>query len=315
MYVCAAYAVATSAGAGVAYGVGRMPGDVNGLATYPLVLALIADLVGTVVIWLSAILVNNSSLYDAYWSVFTPFAFWYWFLAAAEDEKDVPTMRVVLIFFSAWVWALRLTRNWAVGWPGLHHEDFRYVDIAAQFADKGLPKWVYWVVGSFAGIMLFPTLLVFAGSVPMFLALYSGVDSDGASEVGALDFVATAVCVGAAVLQYVADEQMRVYRKKAHPPGSVMEVGVWRYSRHPNYFGEQLLWLGMYLHALAANTDYYWSGFGFVAMVVLFTFVSVPLMETRMLKKRPAYKRYQQQTSMMIPFFRFSAPAAEPSST
>jgi len=55
-------------------------------------------------------------MYDPYWSLFTPIAFWYWFVVAVMDQdKDVPTVRVVLLFFSCWVWAVRLTSNWARG--------------------------------------------------------------------------------------------------------------------------------------------------------------------------------------------------------
>jgi len=149
---------------------------------------------------------------------------------------------------------------------------------------------------------------VFLGTIPVYLAVSTGVRSDGGNALNALDFIAAFVSVGAAVIQYVADEQMRSFRKAGHPRGTCMESGLWRYSRHPNYFGELSFWLGLYLHALAVDpASFWWSGAGFVALTLMFVFASVPLMEKRSLASRPAFANTMQTTSMLIPWFRRSA--------
>lgn len=312
IYVWAWYAVATAAGAAVAFAVydryhsTLANWTIQGIPAYPLFLAAVADVVGTLVIWISAIIVNNSSLYDAYWSIYPALIVIYWLIASLVDKKDVPKARLALITLSIWTWAARLTRNWVVGWQGgLAHEDFRYVNIRDSFERKGLPKWTYWLGGCLVGIMIVPTIFVYIAMIPAFLAMYSSVTEVHAKEFNVLDVIAMCVCIGAATIQFFADEQMRTWRKKEHPPDECMHEGLWRYSRHPNYFGEQLFWLGLYIHALASRNEYWWSGLGFVLIVALFTFASVPLMEERMLERRPNYRYVQRTTSMMIPFFPF----------
>jgi len=299
------YAVTIVFSALIAYGAGKgneilEARTIRNISAYPLVLAWIGDLMGTIFIWISAIVVNNSSMYDPYWSVFPPVAMVYFYLAGDADEKAVPAVRVLLVLVSVWTWAIRLTRNWCIDWHGLKGEDFRYQKIADFFREKGYRKEVYWLVGSFGGIMLFPTVLVFLGCIPVYLALYTGLQ-DGARDLNFVDFLATFICVGSAIGQLVSDGQMRRWRKKKPRQEAIMEEGLWNYSRHPNYFFEQTFWFGLYVHALAVNGSYWWSGIGVLSMVLLFTFASVPLMETRMLKKRPHYKQVQQSTSMMIP--------------
>lgn len=99
---------------------------------------------------------------------------------------------------------------------------------------------------------------------------------------------------------------MRNFRKSNPPKGACMESGLWRYSRHPNYFGEISFWFGCYLHALAANAAvFWWTGVGFILMTLLFVFISVPLMEERMLERRPNYANTIKSTSMLIPLPRF----------
>ena len=81
----------------------------------------------------------------------------------------------------------------------MHHEDYRYINIHLNHGNKR-GEVAYWFLGSLLSIMFFPTVLVFLGSLPAYYALYKGL-SDGASEVNALDYVATAVAVGAAIIQ------------------------------------------------------------------------------------------------------------------
>jgi steroid 5-alpha reductase family enzyme len=80
--------------------------------------------------------------------------------------------------------------------------------------------------------------------------------------------------------------------------------GLWGYSRHPNYFGELSFWWGLYLFALAAGQNSPWMIAGAISMTLLFVFISIPMMEKRMLEKKPDYKEVQKNISMLIPFFK-----------
>ena len=126
----------------------------------PIWRTLAADAVATIVIFGWSVAYNNSSFYDAFWSLFTPLVIFYWRGEGQRQGSGVPFERMALITLSSWVWGLRLTLNWATDWPGWHHEDFRYIQIRQAFRKKNLPKPVYWLVGSLLGVMVFPTMQV-----------------------------------------------------------------------------------------------------------------------------------------------------------
>jgi len=305
--VWASYLVAGIAGVAVAFVVGEFEGlkDAEILKFAGLIQATAGDFVATTVVWFAGILFNNSSLYDPYWSVFTPVAYCFWVAMAQQANRDVPLERTVLVGISCWFWAIRLTTNWMRDWRGLSSEDFRYILIRETFQKNGYPKSLYWFVGSFSAVMVFPTVQVLLGSIAAFVAVSFGVESDNANGFNFVDILATLLCVSAATIQFIADEQMRKFRNAGHPREKVMESGLWYYSRHPNYFGELLFWFGIYVHALATDPlKFWWTGIGFVAMLLLFVFASVPLMEKRQLKRRPEFARIMATTSMLVPMWR-----------
>jgi steroid 5-alpha reductase family enzyme len=99
----------------------------------------------------------------------------------------------------------------------------------------------------------------------------------------------------------VADEQMRRFaRTKA--PGAVMDRGLWRYSRHPNYFGEILFWWSLWFFAMAADPAWWWTVIGPVAMVAMFLSASIPLLDERSRARRPAFDDYARRTSALVPW-------------
>ena len=255
----------------------------------PILLTLAADAVATVVIFGWSVVYDNSSFYDAYWSVSPPAIVVYWISLA---EPGVVPFRTTLVLLVVWLWGVRLTANWARGWTGLDHEDWRYVDFRAQF-----PR-AYWAV-SFAGIHFFPTLIVFAGLYAVYPALVTGSE-----PLGLLDAIAVAVGLGGVAFEFFADNQLRAFVTGPKQPGETLRTGLWRYSRHPNYLGEIMFWWSLYLFGIAAAPDTVLSGaFGPVAMTVMFLFVSIPLLEKRSLERREAYQQVIDETSMLIPWF------------
>ena len=189
------------------------------------------------------------------------------------------------------LWALRLTWNWARGWSGLGHEDWRYVDM--RQSSGGL----YWPGASLFGIHLFPTVVVFLGCLPLWPALASG-----ARPLGLLDALAGACALGGVALELFADNQLRRFRLAGPPPGSTLESGLWAWSRHPNYLGEILFWIGLALFGLAAAGFVWWAWLGALAMIAMFRFASLPMIEKRMLARRPGYAERQRRVSMLLPW-------------
>ncbi|MEV4348598.1 DUF1295 domain-containing protein [Actinoplanes sp. NPDC049596] len=254
----------------------------------PLLVTLVADLAATVVVFVASLIVGNASLYDPYWSVAPP-------VIAVVWLSGPLTVRQVALLVVMVAWAVRLTANWAAGWRGLSHEDWRYVQLRAQ-----RPSWLpFWLV-SLVGIQVMPTLVVFAAMLPVWPALT--VTGRGW---GLLDSAAVVVGAGAVVLEAVADRQVRRFTADPANRGRVLDRGLWRHSRHPNYLGEIMFWWSMWLFALAAAPGWWWTVAGPVAMVLLFLFVSVPLMDRRSLQRRPGYAEYLRRTPALLPTSRF----------
>jgi steroid 5-alpha reductase family enzyme len=257
---------------------------------HPLAVALVADSAATIAIFAFSMAFDNSSFYDAYWSV-VPFPIAvYWGLGPAADDGN--GVRQAMVLFALAFWGARLTWNWYRQWHGLSHEDWRYADIRAKTGKA-------WPLASLAGIHFFPTLIVFAGLLPVWSAMTSP------APLGLLDLVAFVVAVGATVIEAVADQQLRGWLSLRRD-GEILDVGLWRYSRHPNYFGENSFWWGLALFGLAADPQW-WSVAGAVAMTAMFVFVSVPLLDERSLARRPGYREHMQRVSALVPLPRRSA--------
>jgi steroid 5-alpha reductase family enzyme len=255
---------------------------------HPIATALVADVAATIAIFAFSYAFNNSSFYDAYWSVAPlPIALYWWYVAAVDGAS---TLRALLVFAAIAAWGSRLTYNWVRGWTGLDHEDWRYRKLAEQAGSR------YWLV-SFFGIHLMPTLWVFGGLLPVWPAV-----AVGTHPLGLLDLLAAAVAVGAIWIEARADKELLAFRRSNRQPGEILATGLWALSRHPNYFGEMSFWWSLFLFGLAADPGYAWTGAGALAITAMFRFVSLPMMEERSLERRPGYAEHQKRTSLVVPW-------------
>lgn len=265
--------------------------DIYKYGLHPLILMLIADVIATVIVYIFSLLYKNSSLYDPYWSVIPPAVAAYW----AWHFQVLQSLPVLLMLTGIGVWAVRLTLNWLRGWQGLSHQDWRYV----MLREKN-PK-LYWLT-NFGGIHMFPTLIVFAGMLPVyyFIQAYANTEGELILPIVILGFAITII---AALIELIADEQMRSFKKRAKP-GEFINEGLWKYSRHPNYFGEVTFWFGLWVMLMGIAPQYWWTGIGWVAMAAMFVFASIPMMKEKNLKSKPNYQQYVDSVSMIVPWFR-----------
>ncbi len=273
LYIIATYAVASAA---AWFAFDMVP------ATWPLA-SLTGFFASTLVTIVASLLVRNGSVFDPWWSVLPPVAaFW---LAHTATELHP---RAALVLPVVGLWALRLTLNWARGWPGLHHEDWRY---AKLYRDWPLPWWLTLVLG----VELFPMLIVWLGCLPLGTAL-----SAATRPLRSLDALALVIGLAATAIEFVADEQMRRFTRQRQP-GEIMQSGLWRYSRHPNYFGEILFWVSLWLFAVSADPAVWWTGIGGLAIVLMFVFASIPMLDERSRERRPGFEAYARRTSALVP--------------
>lgn len=246
----------------------------------PIWALFLADVVATIVVWAFGLLYENVSVYDPYWSVYPPIAFLLWgFLTYTWS------LPVILLLIASWYWGFRLTRNWAITFHGIAHEDWRYT----QYRNNLHPALFHLV--NFFGLNMVPTLVVFAAMLPG-LMLFETVES--ANIITWLGFV---VCLASATIQLIADKQIHDFR--AANPGQYCNVGLWKHGRHPNYFGEIQFWWGIWIMYASLNGINMYIG-GPIAMTALFLGISVPLMEKRQMKNKPGYAEYRKKTRILI---------------
>ena len=246
----------------------------------------IADVTSTLVIWIFSLILKNASLYDPYWSVIPPVII---FLSMLYLNTHV-TLGVFLMATSILLWSIRLTYNWARNWHGFDEVDWRYLKIKEK-----APK-LYPLTNLF-GIQLMPTTIVFLQMILAIKILEVEPFVNGGMVIGSL------VIASGAIIQYIADQQMMTFRLLHPGKNKIIDFGLWKLSRHPNYFGEIAVWWGLYLIYLSTYRIIDIYILSPILMTCLFLFISIPLMEKKILETRPSYEDYQKKVSMLIPFF------------
>ena len=253
--------------------------DLNGW-----LLILAWHIFATLIIFIFSNIHKNSSIYDPFWHVAPiPIVFY------TADQSTLPAMELYLVLSAFLFWSLRLTYNWYLNWINLDHEDFRYIDL------KNNNRFLAFINDLF-GIHLIPTLIVNASLYPIYIAL----TSDSLSNLVYFGFILIIVAV---TVQYISDDQMRKFRKDDNNFGKTMKYGLWKYSRHPNYFGEVSFWFGIYLFALASGATSILLLACPMLMLALFVFISCPMMDNRSLKKRSDYREYMKKTPQLFIWF------------
>ena len=236
----------------------------------------------TVFIYFGSFFLNNSSLYDPFWSI-APVPIVIYLTFSFDNSIEL----IVLVFSPILIWATRLTRNWIISWQGFDHEDFRYIDLKNTSKIKS-------EINNFFGIHLIPTLLVNFGLYPL---LYISTKQ---IEVNTYLYFASMFTVLAVALETISDEQMREFRSDINNQGKTMKYKLWKYSRHPNYLGEVLFWYGIYFMGLSSGLMPLWTILCPTLMLALFIFISCPMMDKRSLNNRADYQEYMDKTSQLL---------------
>lgn len=240
---------------------------------------LIADAIATVVVFIFSVIFGNASVYDPYWSVQPPVI-----LFCFAIGKNITPLGV-LILIAVTFWAVRLTVNWAYTFSNLKHQDWRYTMLKEKTG-------AFYPVINLLGIHMFPTLVVYFCTIPAAYAILHNLPL----TVGGVCFIC--LSVGAAVLQGTADIQMHKYRKNRTT--AFIRTGLWKYSRHPNYLGEILMWWGIALAVICSVPSVWYSAVGAFINTVMFLVVSIPMADGRQSRK-DGFEEYKRQTRMLLP--------------
>jgi steroid 5-alpha reductase family enzyme len=242
--------------------------------------ALPVLLVLGVAAWGVATARHNVGLVDIFWSLFLLLA------ATVALLQSPPTPRSWLTMALAAAWALRLAaylavRNWSAP------EDRRYQAIRARNEPGFVWKSLFIVFGLQA-------VLAWLVSAP----LVAAISAPGAA--GIIGWAGAGLAAFGIAYETAADWQLARFKNQAGNAGRVLDTGLWRYSRHPNYFGEFCVWWGFYL--LAADAGGWWTVFSPLLMSLLLLRISgVTLLERDIGERRPAYRDYVRRTRTFFP--------------
>ena len=247
---------------------------------HPLAALFAANVTATIVVFIFNLVFKNASVYDPYWSVQPIFIIGGMYLHYGLSFQ----LSQLYILVPLALWSFRLTINWATGFDNLSWEDWRYRDIKANN-----PRTAQLIV--FTGIMLMPTCLVFLGTVPYWYLLLAEQLNPVLPAIGGF------IILAGTILEHLADTSMRRYKRNPNR-SSYIDEGLWRYSRHPNYFGEILIWVGVFIAGLV--NFHFFSLAGVVLIILLFTCISIPMMERHMLKKNAEYSVYQSSVWPLV---------------
>ena len=243
--------------------------------------ALLVTLALGTATWLSSVVKRDVSIVDSIWSLMI--------LAAASVylwHNEAIGTRETVIFLLVLIWALRLAiyltwRNW--GQP----EDHRYQQIRSKYEP-------YFAFKSLLIIFVFQAVLAWLISLPLLTVLPSS------SPFTLLDAAAIILWLVGMSFETIADYQLQRFKAAPNNKGKVLDTGLWRYSRHPNYFGEFCIWWGFYLFAV--GSDGWWTIISPLLMsFLLLRFSGVTLLEKNIHERRPAYRAYIARTNAFLP--------------
>ena len=232
--------------------------------------------------WLLSLWRHDVGIVDSFWSLFFVTSLFTWY-----PSVEATGPRTWIVIGLVLCWSIRLSlhltvRNW--GKP----EDRRYQAIRARNQPNYPIKSLFYV-------FYLQVVLAWLVALPIHYAL------DASRPLGLADGLGIGIFVIGLSFEAFADWQLTRFKRSGRAHGSVLDTGLWRYSRHPNYFGEALLWWGFVFLALAAGGPFWLLISPFFITWLLLKVSGVPLLEADLAQRNQAYRRYIESTSVFWP--------------
>lgn len=237
-------------------------------------------------LWIASIFLKNVSIVDLFWGAGFVFvnAFYFWIINDAGPRN-------YLLLILATIWGMRLSIHLAVRNIG-KGEDFRYKEFRKKYGENR-----YWWI-SFFQTFLLQGVLMWLISAPLIGAHHAG----NSIPLNFIDILAVLVWTIGFIFEAGGDFQLVKFKSNPLNKGKVLNTGLWRYTRHPNYFGDATVWWGFGLLSLSAGS--YFSLLGSILMTLLIVKVSgVALLEKTLKPQKPDYAAYIEKTNAFFPWF------------
>lgn len=249
-----------------------------------LIIIFISNVISTIIIWFIGVLINTASTYDPYWSVQTPVIF-ICLLIKYGNLNVGNLIYLELILF----WAIRLTYNYTKTFHDITYIDWRYTQIRESTGK-------FYQIVNLLGICLVPTIIVYAASIPSFLFVMDDLNLEY------IQFIGFIIILASVLIEMKADIDIHEFKKIRSSRNEIIRIGLWKYSRHPNYFGEICFWYGVaFVYIFCDFTKKWYYIFGAILNNALFLGISIPLAEKNLRKYKEGYDEYKKNTSMLIP--------------
>ena len=237
-------------------------------------------------LWALSVAIRDSSIADIFWGL--GFVVIVWFTWSISDGVESRRMLVAVL---TTIWGLRLALY--IGWRNWGAEDARYARLRQHVESQGKS----YALHSLLHIYLLQGFMMWLVSLVLIFALAM----DTPPALGWLAWTGAALWVVGMFFEIVGDAQLTRFKADPANAGKVMDRGLWRYTRHPNYFGEACVWVGFFLIALE-------HPLGIITVVspatILYALIGPTgkgLLERRMAKKRPDFEDYRRRTSGFFP--------------
>lgn len=240
-------------------------------------------------LWLCSIKIRDVSFIDAFWPMGMVMLAGSTFIQADGSEP-----RKLLILVLTALWGFRLGAHLLTRWLA-EGEDPRYKRILGKAMEQN--KWGF-ATSALLNVFMTQAPLLFIVCLP---AQLGQIAADPA-ELGWLAAIGGVIAVIGIAFETIGDWQLKQFRANPATAGTVLNTGLWRYTRHPNYFGDACAWWGIWLIA-AETTIGFWSFVGPALLTwTLMKWSGVPLLEYSLKKKRPGYEEYIRKTSHFFPW-------------
>lgn len=239
------------------------------------------------VLWLVSLKIRDVSIIDIFWA---PGVAGVVDIAALLGEASGPRVSVALFLVN--LWAVRLAAHIFArrSLPETGGEDHRYAAMRRQFG----PRWWWW---SLIQVFLLQAILMWFIAAPLVAVMLSS-----RAPMGVLDYLGVGIAATGLLFEALADVQLARFRMDPGNKGKVMDRGLWRLSRHPNYFGESVLWWGFFLLGFSASGAWWLVLSPLVVTLLLLKVSGVTLMEDRIEDRRPTYADYKRRVSAFLPW-------------
>ena len=259
----------------------------------PMLLINAAALVTVILLlWRYSVRISDVSFIDAFWAFGMVLLAW-----ATWTQSSAPGARSYLLLGLTTLWGLRLSWHLWTRWRA-HGEDPRYAKIMGSVIEK---KGWSWSKTSLLSVFLTQAPLLFITCLPAQLGIWAS--DGGRTIIGPLGALGALIAVTGILFETIGDAQLNTFRANPANKGKVLDTGLWRYTRHPNYFGDACTWWGIWLVAAETGLPGWVSIIGPIFLTFTLTkWSGKPLLERGMKKTRPEYADYVARTSGFFPW-------------